>query len=88
MGADTATTTAHCPAWCEYHPTDVGGTPPVHRRRVTVGRMSVEIEEAGDGTRVCVDVEGRLAPQDAHDLAAAIVVACGHLSENPAGAGF
>ena len=88
MGAITVATTAQCPAWCEYHPTEVGDTPPVHRRRVIVGRMSVVIEEAGDGTRVCVDVEGRLEPQDAHDLAAAIVMACGHVSENSSGAAF
>ena len=48
-----------------------------------MGGMSVEIEDAGDGTRVCVDVQGRLEPEDAHDLAAAIVLACGHLSEKP-----
>jgi len=88
MGTTRARTTAQCPAWCEYHPTEVGDTPPVHRRRVIVGRMSVEIEDAGDGTRVCVEVEGRLEPEDAHDLAAAIVMACGHLSENPSGAAF
>ena len=50
--------------------------------------MSVEIEDAGDGPRVCVDVDGRLEPQDAHDLAAAIVMAYGHLSENPSGTAF
>jgi hypothetical protein len=50
--------------------------------------MSVEIEDAGAGTRVCVEVEGRLDPEDAHDLAAAIVMACGHLAENPSGAAF
>ena len=88
MGATSARTTALCPAWCEYHPTEVGDTPPVHRRRVIVGRMSVEIEDAGDGTRVCVEVGGRLDPEDAHDLAAAIVMAYGHLSENPSSAGF
>ena len=82
------TTTAQCPPWCEYHPTDVGDTRPVHRRRVMVGQMSVEIEDAGDGTRVCVYVEGRLEPQDAHDLAAAIVMACGHLSKRAPGATF
>ena len=53
-----------------------------------VGRMSVEIEDAGDGTRVCVEVEGRLQSEDAHDLAAAIVMACGYLSEHPSGAAF
>jgi hypothetical protein len=42
--------------------------------------MSVELEDAGDGSRVCVDVDGRLQPQDAHDLAAAIILACGHLT--------
>ena len=84
-GATTAATTAQCPAWCTYHPIQVGDTPPVHRRGVTVGRMSVLIEDAGDGTRVCVDVEGRLEPEDAHDLAAAIVMACAHLSRNPPG---
>ena len=82
------TTTAQCPPWCEYHPTQLGDARPVHMRRVTVGRMSVEIEDVGDGPRVCVDVDGRLEPQDAHDLAAAIVMAYGHLSENPSGAAF
>jgi hypothetical protein len=77
----TTARTAQCPAWCEYHPAEIGDTPPVHRRRVTVGRMSVEIEDAGDGVRVCVDVDGRLEPQDAHDLAAAIAMAYGHLTK-------
>ena len=80
-----------CPTWCEYHPAERGDTPPVHMRRVTVGRMSVELEDAGEGSRVCVDVEGPLQPQDAHDLAAVIILACGHItraSENTGGTAF
>ena len=79
MTTTLSTTMDRCPPWCEYHPAGLADTPPVHRCRVTVGRMSVELEDAGDGARVCVEVAGRLQCQDAHDLAAAIVLACGHL---------
>ena len=62
-----------CPVtWCRQHPAEIPG---VHLRRVEVGRMSVELEDAGDGPRVFVDVQERLEAGEVRDLASALIQA-------------
>lgn len=78
MSTPTSPEHAACPSWCNAHYTDDDEGYPIHKRVVTVGEASVEIEtspEWDDGLPIVPPQWNECDASAARDLAAALIEA-------------